>query len=267
MHFLDFMIHAATFHITDLETLQHFAQTDPDSGSMLSPSDFLDVVGPFLRKLSITLRLPLSFFEAVSNMISRNSRDTQIQGLSIPTDYASDIPECGQSAMWMGVWPSLAGQLKQLQSLHIWLDHDAPSSWSFVDERAVLAAVTEFMSSDKIPTLEDVSVNLPTLNPRHEKPERHFTEKGLQPSVYITLHRRFRQMFHCKETIPGHIEVVSKVDFPIMYELVGSPEWCDGERSLTREEVENFERGMWERGEDVEGFIMSIGPSCHMCLI
>lgn len=252
------MARTATFHVTDLETLDHLAQSHLSFGSLCkSPYGLLHGVGPLLRKLSITLRLPLSFFEAVSSdaATSSPSRNTQTPAVSMATRQAS---------LWIRVWPALAVQLQQLQSLHLWLDHDDRSSWSFVDERAALSSFTASMSTDKIPTLEDIAVNLPNLHLRHEKPEHHFTKGSPQPPAHVTLNRRLRQRYFSEESISGHIWVTYTADFPVLLEII-DPEARDcGGVDMTREELEDWERELWERGEDVDDLLMPANWCAHL---
>lgn len=263
------MASTATFHVTDLETLDHLAQSHLSFGSSSTPYGLLHAVGPLLRKLTITLRLPLSFFEAVSSdaTTSSPSGNTQMPDVSIATRHTADVRRRDQLSVWMRVWPALAVQLKQLQSLHLWLDHDDHSSWSFVDERAALSSFTASMSRDNIPSLQDVSVDLPNLHPRHEKPERHFTKESLQPPAYVTLSRRLRQRFYCEEAILGHIRVSYEADFPIMLDILELEH--SGCQNMTREELEDWERELWESGEDVDDLLMSVsGPQCYkFCLL
>lgn len=247
--------------MTDLETLDHLAQSHLNF--KLSPSPYgLHAVGPLLRKLSISLRLPLSLFEAVSSgaTTSSPSANTQMPDVSVAR-HTTNIRACDQSNVWRRVWPALAMQLKRLQSLHLWLDHDSKPSWSFVDERAALSSIIASLSPDKIHCLKDVSVGLPNLHPRYEKPERHFTKKSLQPPAHVAINRRLRQRNFYEEDSLGQISVTYAPDFPIALEIL-EYEFPAGQNP-TREELEYWERETWERGQDMNDVLTYLfGPAC-----
>lgn len=256
------MASSATFHVTDLETLNYLAQSHFELGLSPSPYEPLHAICPLLKNLSITLRLPLSFFEAVSSnaTILSPSGNIQMPEASVAIKHTTNVRGPCQSGVWRRVWPALAMQLRRLQSLQLWLDHDKQSSWSFIDERAILSPFVIFMSRDKIPSLKDISISLPNLHPQYEKPERHFTKESPQLPTHVTLSRRVRQRYFYEESVSGNIRVSYEVDFPVMLELLEFevPSGCE---RMTREWLENWERKLWKSGENPIDVLMDItGP-------
>ena len=239
--------------VTDLHILDRFGRVDQAScASLASPCSygFLEAVVPSIRRLSLALRLPLPFFQALES-------DTPASGALQQT--RSQANEEALASRWVRVWPSLAVRLEKLQSLHVWLDHTDSRSWCLVNERKVLSVLAESMSPRNIPTLREVSVSLPNLHPRHENPEYHFTQNSPGPAACITISRRLRQRYYYEEKSSGHGTVTYVPDFPLLlefHEMEGL-----GSGPTTREEIEDFERTLWERGDDVEQLIWeAVGP-------
>lgn len=258
MEIVNLMASTVVFHVTDLKTLDHLTRSHLEFQFSPFPYGPLHVVSPSLKTMAITLRLPLSFFEAISihATTSSPSGNSQIPGDYMVTGPTTDVCGREQSKVWVRVWPALAVQLKRLQSLRLWLDHDDHSSWSFVDERTALSYFATSISPDKIPSLRDVSINLPNLHPRHEKPERHFMKNSPQPPAHVTVKRRLRQRYYCEEITPGHISIGYKEDFPILLDLNVPDFEHFGFGNMTREELEDLERRLWERGEDLDNLFL-----------
>ena len=120
---VDFMADMAVFNVTDLDTLGCLLQRAGTSFSETpSVSDYLTSVLPCIRRLDITLRLPLPICKALENPGADSSPG------SSPAD-ASTAGWASKLTVWLRLCPAIA-QLKGLQGLRIWLDHDDPSSWS-----------------------------------------------------------------------------------------------------------------------------------------
>ena len=68
------------------------------------------------------------------------------------------------------------------------------------------------------------------------------------------IERRFRQRYHSIEWAPQQFNEVLKADFPILWEI-GEMEQ---EFGMTMEELEDYEKMMWDRGDDVERFALEI---------
>lgn len=244
---MDLLATTAAFHITDLQSLDYLAQNQPSTAVYPTSYELAHAVIPLLKTLSITSQLPLRFFEAVSSQVTAASdfvRAAVGENL-LPQTKLAKIGGRDKSSVWLQMWPALAVQLRQLQTLHLWLDHDGPTSWSFVDERAVLSPLFSAISPETLLSLKEVSVNLPNLHPRYEKPEYHFTRFSAPPPAHTTLRRRLRQIVHCRTLDSGDIEIIEKGDFPLLLEFIGVEEWGFG-NVTTRPELETWEREAWD---------------------
>lgn len=249
----DFVSERTAINITDLDTLDVLLQTPFELSSDLNrPWNFWDCTRPAIRKLRIALRLALAFYEALQedeNLVSVTNHNTSVE-----------------LNKWARLWPAVC-QLPQLRSLHIWLDHSNIPSWSFVNERValrqVIAAIMARMqacSKERTTPRMDITFNLPKLHPRFARPDTHFFEESPPRPFYIE--RRIRQRFHCEELANGNLDVAYKADFPVMHEY---PELCEEnakelqgvvcttlhEVGMTLEQVEDFERMLWEEGTNV----------------
>ncbi|KAI1119804.1 hypothetical protein F5Y10DRAFT_150740 [Nemania abortiva] len=277
--FLDvtyFMTEITAFNVTDPETLDVLLRrSDKPSNNSNRLWNLWDCTRLNIRKLNLTFRLPLSFYEALEDEGVRNKRSSLLFSSSIEwLDYgawaraflnlteATNISAASRLmnvastpfTKWLYFWPAVY-RLQQLRSLCIWLDHDDPSSWSSVKERLALRHITNSVAAREqvrrqkdLPHI-DILLNLPKLHPETAKPDTHFIQDSLPPP--FTIERRIRQRYHCEETAGGNLAVRYKADFPFTHEL---PELF-GYPTMTLEGIEEMERGMWEDGFDVESFM------------
>ncbi len=118
--------------------------------------------------------------------------------------------------IWKRAWPALPRQLKQLRSLRIRLDHSGSSSWSVVDERAVLSLLIEAVSTETIPSLKHIFLELPSHDWRLEQ---HYSEKSPAPPAIVTIDRRLRQRYHSKESVPGQYMVHYEASRPLLWDI------------------------------------------------
>ena len=217
------MADVAAFQINDLDALRILV---PQSGVLKSgrssTSTLLNCVLPSLKKLDISLRLPLSAYDALENA-------------SDPTSSESSSMDHSISA-WTGLRPAIE-RLSKLRRLRIWLDHGERCPWSMVNERAVLSPLAPLSNNPNL----DISIDLPKLHPKWENLDRHFTEDSPPPT--LTIHRRYRQRYHGIESSDGSIRVEYGPDFPTLHELALMED-------MTIEQVEEIERTSWKRGED-----------------
>ncbi|RYP70894.1 hypothetical protein DL771_005144 [Monosporascus sp. 5C6A] len=243
------MVSTVTFNVTDLETLEYLVQPNQDSGLSHPSSDgLLPKVCQFLKRLNITLRRPLSFFKTPENGVALTSSSGAGDILKTPDDVPSQLKT------WAQIWAVLARQLKQLQNLHVWLDMDDKSSWSLVNERAILSHLAALISIGTVPGLKHVSVNLPLLHPRYEKPGRHFTKDSPPPPAYLTIQRSLRQTFHSEEIAPGEFRVVNDSEFSLLLELLELSEF----EGMSLAEIVEMERECWGRGQDMEADLLAL---------
>jgi len=217
------MADIAAFQINDLDALRILV---PQSGVLKSgrssTSTLLNCVLPSLKELDISLRLPLSAYDALENAGNSTGSKSSSMDHSI--------------SAWTGLRPAIE-RLSKLRRLRIWLDHGERCPWSMVNERAVLSPLAPLSNNPNL----DISIDLPKLHPKWENPDQHFTEDS--PPLTLTIHRRYRQRYHGIESSDGSIRVEYDPDFPILHELALMED-------MTVEEVEEIERTSWKRGED-----------------
>jgi hypothetical protein len=177
-----------------------------------------------ITQLSITLRLPLEFFQSLEALGDNHtvSPDKTEQALTT-------------AKTWIQISAAL-GRLSTLARLRLWFDHSDPRTWSLVNERMLLSPLLTQLSSTRI----NVSIILPTLHPQYEHEDRHLITK--LPGRSIQLCRNLRQEFYLQETSQGGIEVVEKSDFPFFRDFFDMP----------MAEIEAWERKGWDQGRDME---------------
>jgi hypothetical protein len=176
-------------------------------------------------QLSITLRLPLEFYQLLE---------------VTEEDIASHSQQDVKTWLQLG---STISKLKDLTRLWIWLDHDELCSWSVVNERAIISPLKQLSGTPSL----DICVYLPKLHPRLESEDRHFINK---PQLF-DLQRTLRQRYHAKKTEKGSLEVIHQPDFPFLIDIL---EYA----MLPLAEVEEEERADWKNGRDVEEVVKEI---------
>lgn len=131
-----------------------------------------------------------------------------------------------------------------LRRLQYWADHNEPSSWSVVNERAFFSSLESLAE-----LLLEVEIHLPKLHPAFETRERHFLDNKIGSFL---IDRRIREHLHCV----GDSSLVYELDFPIMY---GSGhEFFKANFSATNNELEEKERRDWKNGVDVKRELLMI---------
>lgn len=212
------MASTTVFHITDLGTLGYLRRH-------ISDCSFDRISPPFswIRKLHLTLKLPLSFFRALENPI--DDPDVNLQ-LTLWSQLSSAIE-----------------QLKELRILYIWFDHQDPASWSVVNERILLAGIASL-------AINDIQVDLPKLHPGYETPDRHFTEVASLP---FRIQRRQRQVYFNVKYNNGYSRIKYSPDFP---NILDHPDFV---AEFSPEEIEEMERIMWKKGYNVHMLLCSFG--------
>lgn len=255
------LVSDVTFHVTDLETLDHLAQSNSGSQTLSSPYRILFTKAPLLRRLHITLRFSLPLFRAIAILAAvPTSSDCPKTGHVNMPPFHTSVSECDGARKWLQVRPALARRLQGLQNLHLWLDHDESASWSLVNERAVVSSILASMSPDMIPGLGTATVNLPMLHPRYEVPDRHYMGGKAQPPAFALIDRRLRQNHFYEETDSGAGSVTYAPDFPAMFELCEYTADSDFGPAMSPEQVEEMERDSWARGVDPEDDIWELAP-------
>lgn len=221
------------FIFTDLDALARiFQDTYPPCHSRTSSFPLSPY--PWIKKLNITLKLPLSAFEAFERTRANhpNSPDT-------PANTSTAALE-RQVAIWTQL-PSSIARLPRIRSLYIRLDHNDQSSWSIVNERATLSHLSLLTEAEDLV----VTVILPKLHPQFESTERHFAPDCSPP--WFKLHRTLRRRYH-GEDHRGCLRVTYKADFPV---LLGVPDLA----KTSLDQLEKVERKLWKNGVNVDNFI------------
>jgi hypothetical protein len=181
-----------------------------------------------VNRLSITLRLPLHFFEALEcltkDVATSSEPETMPVGLKPWSQLGSSI-----------------SQLKRLTKVEFWLDYYEEGSWSIVSERALLDPLLNHLASEH--SSLEISVVLPMLHPKFEKEERHYVNGELPGNA--RLRRVVRQSYHAHVDAQGHVDIRDTKDFPILRDMV----------NYFLEEAMEDERKWWKEGKDVEAIL------------
>jgi hypothetical protein len=248
------LLSRAVINVTDLDTLHYvsekFATTGLDLVNNVPRVQNVPVVlQQGIMHLSITLRLPLEFFELVE--LGDEAKDLS---------YAEEVE---QNAPTVRCWRRLGTMLHHLRTLtklRLWFDHSNTRTWSDVNERKLLTPLLTHISSTGL----DVAIILPKLHPRYQRKSRHF----MSECPGVRLHRTLRQRWYSQEASPGNIKVVQRPDFPIMFDILdmidgscGPPELIAENAIMSTVEamafVEKAEREVYEAGHDEE-FVKTI---------
>ncbi|EEY18415.1 predicted protein [Verticillium alfalfae VaMs.102] len=244
---IEYMIHRLIFHITDLNTLDALCQTQHTAEGLPKTTSLISI-GHGMQALHVTLRLPFEVFEAVDGLRSESKK---MQELAL---------------QWTQAWPAVAA-LKGLRKIRVELDHTNWSSWSVINERAVLSSLGTLKTL--VPGLV-LTVVLPNLHPFYEKSDRHFTHDSPEPSFPII--RRVRQKYHCRQGPDGRRSIVrSRYDtFPVwvpaeleLLEIEEHPVLQPSPEQY-REMVEEERQG-WRNGIDYHDFIAELLGSSPIC--
>ncbi|KAH7079469.1 hypothetical protein FB567DRAFT_532638 [Paraphoma chrysanthemicola] len=199
-----------------------------------------------IRRLDITLRLPLAVFTMIEN------RTASPSNVSIHDTHVSEAEDsiASQADKWLQICASVS-QLKSLSRLRVWLDHDQTDYWAKINERAFLEPVVQSLERSEV----KISFHLPLLNPAMETAHRHFLEP--KSAANLTVVRRVRQHYHGIVNSQGRLFVISRGDFPLLD--IGSYPFED----LNKEELRSVERKLWEQGIDVQHELVDGGSWPH----
>lgn len=237
---IDFVSAIGDLQLCDLDTLRRLNSSfgrETITGNQQTTSVLLDHILPSMKTLSVNLRLPLA----------------TCQVFETPTSSEALQPNL---SAWTNL-PRTISHLPNLNRLHIWLDHSDPSSWSLVNERAILSPLLSLQNIR-------ISINLPKLHPNHESSERHFIDDCPFP-----IHRRYRQRSFAVNQVRNGVTTVeyqARPDFPTVPDApdffmeMMNDDWRNGvvdEVALEacRVEWEQTEREMILRGEDPKRYL------------
>jgi hypothetical protein len=244
-------------------------------------SSFVKCIIPLIQKVSITLPLPLTFFQVVEKAVtgSVSPLPTPVYEYpeccwkTLPTTTTWTSPSDSQlitkeMSTWLRFDSIISTALPHLRYLLLWFDHTAQNTWTSVHEHALTAPLTTLINRN--PNL-CVHVYLPKLHPRDENPDRHFTlnfipvkqnlaqqyldsnrlpnkqQEQMQPlpsSPPFSIHRFLRQRYSYQEDRLGRFGVEYISDFPLCWD---DPQLED----MSMAKIEEFERSLWKSGADV----------------
>jgi len=196
-----------TVHSTDLATLDALGKALPG------------VFTQGVARLSLTLRMPLGFFQALERP-REVLRDMQVR-------LCKDIPA------------PLSG-FTALKKFSLGLDRADKQMWSVVDEQALLTPLLALFTDAPV----EVVIFLPMLHPLYSSPDRHFLPTSKQPSANVRIIRKLRQRWRGEVDFRGEMDGVHRPDYPF------SVDAFDG--YMTPGEAELWEREAWGQGVDVE---------------
>ncbi|KAI0813821.1 hypothetical protein GGR55DRAFT_636041 [Xylaria sp. FL0064] len=245
----DMITEIAAINVTDLDTLSVLLSRRGQLRDALNCGwDFWEYASPDnIRRLNLTFRLPVAFYRMLEY---KHMNPEQAQRMSAKSTM---------NTLWASIWPAIF-QLGHLRSLHIWLDHDEKRSWSILKECTALRDLSAALTAHKLMGAQEsdaphvnVVVNLPKLHPGVARPDSHFTELD-SPSSF-TIQRRIRQRWHCIEEENGELHAKYSPNFPIMEMSREFVQFILEYERVTQtplEQVEEYERGLWETGVDVE---------------
>ena len=221
------------FHVGDLPTLNALLGHGEAAHAAFR---FEGSICPRITRLSITLSLPLAFFQA----IEAAALASEDQG-----DVSPSNPEEDDVSTWSRIASSLLVRFPKIRKLRVWLDHNGKDYWSVVNERAILASVETLKTSN--PGLEVLCL-LPKVHPGIEDPQRHYLsgrEEEETSSTGLDIHRVLRQRYRVVTTGAGTKYVTYVKDFP---HTLGNPVFDN----MSLAEKEKFEGRFWRRGVDVD---------------
>jgi hypothetical protein len=191
-------------NVTDLNTLRTLTEhTVMEDLALLH--GIPNMIQKSIGRLSITLMLPLEFFQSLETQQNTRSAQSWHQICSSPF-------------------------LRTLTTLSLWLDHTSTSTWSLVDECLLLRPLLELL----LPTNVQVVIILPKLHPLHKCADCHFLTKriGGTARLYRKLRQRYRSLHDC-------LIVIHVPDFPYFLDI------CEGWSMAEVEEYElsGWEKG------------------------
>lgn len=215
------MAETSVIHVDDLSTLDVLFDGKDRSLSSLRPGHLLTKAFFNTRRLNLSLRLPPAVFKAVE----ANSTPTGDARTSSPTS-------------WFCLWPRIAA-LRHLRTVDITLDHDSQSSWSNVNEHAVLSPLRALASNPGIRT----TVHLPrvTSSPFHTT------------SLGFAVKRFTRQRFFTEYRNDGSIGVVYEED---AYKSLHRP----GQGSAEAVRAAELTMHIWFQGIDLDYVALDESP-------
>jgi hypothetical protein len=145
---------AATIHISDYDAL---CQLTAASAATIREAPFyrqLPPVTPWIKHLGMSLRLPFNIAVHCQPVLHAD-----VQHETPPVD-PSTSPHFSQWKLWSWL-EDIIPDILSLQTLSVWLDHDDPRSWAYLDEHILLVPLVIICEK----TTVAVSVDLPEVEP------------------------------------------------------------------------------------------------------
>jgi hypothetical protein len=278
----------AVFNITDPLTPHFWSRNeglafsrDPLASSFLSSA---------IKRLHITLRLSLDECKEIERLTAGPHYDVS------PVDSPSS-PTQSRMTAWLQVCPAIA-QLDVLRELQIWIDHDESTSWTLVNERAILRPLEPLLEIADL----NMSISLPKLNPLWENPYRHYIQdnplpctasrgrrnwrtnqivqivtftsvRGTPRQGIFNIERRLRHIYHGGRdpaSKKGELFVLEMRDFPILgnhendiIDFVNEMGVGPHLEKWSPAELEAIERDLWVTGGDPISHVDELNEYAH----
>ncbi|GAB0134945.1 hypothetical protein EsDP_00003297 [Epichloe bromicola] len=207
----------SVIHVDDLSTLDVLLDGRDSSLFSIRPGHLLTKAFFNTRRLNLSFRLPPAVFKAV-------------EASSTPARDAPSYPGTSSPTSWFCLWQCIAA-LRHLRTVDITLDHDSESSWSSVNEHAVLSPLQALASNPDLRT----TIHLPRVA------SSHFNTTSLGFAV-----KRFtRQRFFTEYRNDGSIGVVYEED---AYKSLHRP----GQGSADAVRAAELTMHIWFQGIDLD---------------
>ncbi|KAK2593029.1 hypothetical protein QQS21_009283 [Conoideocrella luteorostrata] len=202
-HVASLIAESSVIHIADIATLGFLLDAmDPPSNasSSLCPNRLFSNAFSSIKSLDLSFRLPRQVYTAIE------AQSTQPNSTCTPNQKPSP------ATTWISMWTDLA-HLKHLQALKITLDHDSESSWSAINEQAILRSIHPLTTSPN-PELH-VTVHMPQVPKTHADPPAH----NLPSSFSIS--RFTRQRFFTERRQDDSVGIVYEEDAYKSFQIPG----------------------------------------------
>ncbi|KAH8205532.1 hypothetical protein TruAng_000238 [Truncatella angustata] len=250
-----FVADFTTIHITDLAALSQICRGV--NSRTLAPK-FFGMSFSHVKRLGMTFKLDVDFCEGWGRVTANDDVD------QTPGPAVSAVGEHWAAAQqrWREMSVNIA-QLRQLQALHVSLDHNNKCPWAVVDERAILAPLAKAAENGDFA----LTIDLPMLEPHFQNPLRHYTADS--PALHFSIIRRYRETLFVGVDNSGERSVVEKWQFPVLYHFYqdvdgfkdrgvecGGPSAEDMVR--LRDQAEQEERNVARRGRDPWDYITEL---------
>ncbi|GAO17268.1 hypothetical protein UVI_02061140 [Ustilaginoidea virens] len=192
-------VHLA-IHITDIATLDFLLDPANAAAGTTSASNLFARTFPLTRNLTLAFRLSPKVYQDIAALSSQPE--------------LSNGPS--PAHMWMRVWRKTAG-MASLRTLDITIDHGSKSSWSTLDEQAVLSTLLPLASA---PPRLALTIHVPHSPASPAPGPRSEGRPDLIP-ILSRVERYARQRFFTEKRQDGSVGLVYEEDAQKMMDIPG----------------------------------------------